>query len=247
MTDLAGRKIIVTGAATGMGAATMAAFARAGADTVGLFRNRQPDDPHARYLRCDVADPASVEGAFDEAVALLGGLDVLVHCAAIDNTAPAETITLAQFDEMQAINVRGTFLTNQAAFRHLKDDGGKIINFASAAGVIGLPGQAHYAASKGAVLAWTRTIAREWARFGITVNAIAPAIWTPMYEEYRDSMNPEALAAHDQAMKYAIPMGGKLGDAERDFAPLMVFLAGPGANFLTGQTYKIDGGALMLS
>ena len=170
-----------------------------------------------------------------------------IHAAGICPTTAAEAIDLALFERVMAVNMTSTFLLNRAVFPHLRDTGGKIINFASGMGVLGAESKAHYAASKGAVLAWTRSIASAWGRYGITCNAIAPAIWTPMYEETRATMKPEALARHDAEQARKRVIGGKLGDPERDFLPMMIFLASDGANYLTGQTYKIDGGGLMLS
>lgn len=254
--ELAGKKFIVTGAATGMGAATLAAYARAGAQVVGWYRNRTPDtilatlsgDDRARaqFVRGDVVDKADVDRAVAESVKILGGLDGLVNAAGISPSGKAESDSQELYDEVMDINVRGTVLTNQAVFPHLKDRGGRIINFASAGGINGYAGKALYGLTKGAVLAWTRGIAMEWARHDITANCIAPAIWTPMYDKTRSEMTPEQLALHDERMKSAIPLGGKLGDVERDFAPLMIFLAGNGAGFLTGQTYCVDGGAVMV-
>ncbi len=256
MAALAGKRIIITGVATGMGAAMVTAFAREGAQVVGFYRHRTPDGvfqdldaaaaARVRFLRCDVASKQAVDAAIPEAAEALGGLDVFVNAAGIAPGAPAEGITEEAWEEVFAINARGTFLTNQAVFPFLKTNGGKIINFASATGVNGSAGKAHYAASKGAVLAWTRSIAREWGKYNIAVNAIAPGIWTPMYEKTRESMNSAQLTTHDSEMARMIPLGGKLGDPQRDFAPYMIFLAGDGANFITGQTIKIDGGLLML-
>jgi len=175
----------------------------------------------------------------------LGGLDGLVNAAGVAPASPAASIALDPYAEVMAVNMRDTFLTNQAVFPHLQDRGGRIINFASSAGVTGYSGKAHYAAAKSAVLAWTRSLAREWACYGITANAIAPAIWTPMYDWTRSGMTPEQLARHDAQMAVNIPLGGRLGDPVKDFAPMMVFLAGSGAAFLTGQTYCIDGGLLI--
>lgn len=254
MDSLAGRRIIVSGAASGMGAAMTEAFVREGA-RVAAFQHSRPVDiakgaevgDRVRVFSCNVADKTSVDTAVDSAARWLGGLDVLVHAAGIAPGAPAEDISLGEWEEVFGVNARSTMLTNQAAFRHLHSHGGAIINFASSTGVTGLAGKAHYAASKGAVLAWTRSIAREWGRYNITVNAIAPAIWTPMYQRTRDKMSPEQLAIHEAETARAIVIGGRLGDAERDFVPYMVFLAGPGARFITGQTIKIDGGLLMTS
>lgn len=255
--SLKGKRFIITGAASGMGAATTIAYVREGAHVVAFDHEQSGEDVVAKanaagagrveLIQCDVRVKAEVDAAVAKAVALMGGLDGLVHAAGVAPGAPAESISYDEFENVFATNMRGTFLTNQAVFPHLKEKGGRIINFSSPTGVNGMAGKAHYAATKGAVLAWTRSIAREWAKYRITANAIAPAIWTPMYDKTRAAMSPEGLIAHDAFMAHAIPLGGKLGDVEKDFVPIMVFLAGEGSGFLTGQTYVIDGGGLMLS
>lgn len=251
--QLTGRRIIVTGGARGIGAALVKAYLEQGARVVSLDLTESPDlraaqgEGWSRGQQCDIADSASVQRAFAWACEQMGGLDVLVHAAGIAPNAKAEDIELDQWEQVFAVNARGTFLTNRAAYERLKDHGGRIINFASAAGVMGQPGKAHYAASKGAVLAWTRTVAREWGPNGITVNAVAPAMWTPMYDATRASMSAEHLKQHDAFMAANIPLGGQLGDAEKDLAPMLVFLAGEGSRFITGQTIVVDGGMLMLS
>lgn len=249
--SLLDRRIIVTGGASGMGAALVRALPQRGAQVVSLDLTEDAgrataEEAGARFLRCDVTDAASVEAATAEAVALLGGLDVLVHAAGIAPGGSGHETELELWERVMSVNATGTYLTNRAAFGHLKAGGGRILNFASAAGVQGYPGKAAYAASKGAVLAWTRTVAVEWAPYDITVNAIAPAIWTPMYDTTRASMSAEQLAAHDLMMAKAVPLGGKLGDLERDFVPVLAFLCGDGARFMTGQVFAIDGGTLML-
>ncbi|MDE1164355.1 MAG: SDR family NAD(P)-dependent oxidoreductase [Pseudomonas sp.] len=250
--QLAAKRIIVTGGGRGIGAAVVKAFVEQGARVVSLDLGESaplqaPGGGWARSTVCDIADSGSVDTAFAWADQQLGGLDVLVHAAGIAPNAQAADISLEEWEQVFAVNTRGTFLTNRAAYERLKDSGGRIINFASAAGVLGQPGKAHYAASKGAVLAWTRTVAREWGPLGITVNAIAPAMWTPMYDATRASMSPEQLRQHDAFMAGQVPLGGRLGDAARDLAPVLVFLAGDGSRFVTGQTLAIDGGMLMLS
>jgi NAD(P)-dependent dehydrogenase (short-subunit alcohol dehydrogenase family) len=124
----------------------------------------------------------------------------------------------------------------------LRAGGGRIINFASAAGMAGYPGRAAYAASKGAVLSFVRTLAVEWAKYEITVNSLCPMIWTPMYDTTRAAMSEAELAAHDERFRELIPLGGKLGDIQQDLVPVVAFLAGETSRFMTGQIFCIDGG-----
>lgn len=254
--SLKGKRVIVTGCARGIGASALRALAAAGADVVGMDITDTDGEKaavaanatgpgRAFYQHCDVRDRGEVNAAMDRAAATLGGLDALVNVAGVERSAPAEAIDDADWDLMFDVNIRGTLLTNQAAFRHMRERGGRILNFASAAGVMGLPGCAHYSAAKAAVLGWTRTVAKEWSRYDITVNALAPGMWTPMYEAHRARMTDEELKAHDAMMARVIPLGGRLGDPDRDMSPVLVFLVGDGACFITGQTLAIDGGLMI--
>ena len=251
MSEVKGLHIVVTGGASGMGEAMVKDFARHGAHVVSLDVADEAGQAIAAaagagYVHCDVSDEPSVAEAFAQAIRQLGGLDVLVHAAGIAPGAPAEAITLSGWEKVFAINARGTFLTNQAAFAHLKHQGGRIINFASGAGITGMPNKAHYSATKGAVLAWSRAIAKEWGQYGITVNCIAPAIETPMYRKTRSLMSADAVSALDAKLAANMPLGGKLGDPDRDLAPVLRFLAGPGSRFITGQIFSVDGGLTMV-
>lgn len=260
MSTLKGKRYILSGTASGIGASALRALAAAGADVIGLDITDAAGEATAAQARehsaalgggkvsfrhCDVSKRSEVDAAFDAAVAELGGLDGLIHIAGVERKSPAESISDADWDLMFDVNTRGTFLTNQAAFRHLHERGGRIVNFASAAAVMGLPGCAHYSAAKAAVLGWTRTVAKEWARYGITVNAVAPGMWTPMYETFRGRLSTDELRAHDAMMGQLIPLGGRLGDPDHDLAPVLVFLASDGARFITGQLLPVDGGLMI--
>lgn len=234
-----------------MGAAVSSSFAADGAHVVSFDIDdaegaRIAAEAGATFIHCDVSDEASVARAFDRVARELGGLDVLVHAAGIAPGKAAQDITASGWDKIFAVNARGTFLTNQAAFGLMKDKGGRIINFASAAGITGLPNKAHYSATKGAVIAWTRTVAQEWGRNGITVNCVSPAIETPMYRKTRSLMTPEALSALDAKLAADMPIDGRLGDPDRDLVPVLRFLAGPGSRFITGQILSVDGGLTMV-
>ncbi len=255
--QIEGRRVIITGGASGMAAALVGAFAREGAKVVSMDLNETEGAKvaeaangagpgEASFIRCDVTQRASVEAAFAEATKRLGGLDVLINAAGVAPFAPSHLMTDEQWDFVLDVNAKGTFLTNQAAFPHLKEKGGRIINFASGAGAGGYPGKAHYAASKAAVLGWTRSIAREWGRYGITANSICPGIRTPMFEKTLSEMTPEQREAQLAKHRENTPIDGQMGDATRDLAPVLVFLAGDGARFMTGQMFSIDGGRFVV-
>lgn len=251
--QLRNRRAIVTGGASGIGAATVRAYVREGArvvaldvDEAGGTRVCAGAGSGATFLPCDIADRTQLFAAVDRAVAHLGGLDVMANVAGVERRTPAEDIPDAEWDLIFSVNVKGTLYTNQAAFPHLKEHGGRIINFGSGAGIRGQAGSAHYSASKGAVMAWTRTVAQEWARYRITVNSVVPAIWTPMYDAWRARMSDQERMIHDMAMQHVVPLGGKLGDPDGDMAPVMVFLASDASHFMTGQCFAVDGGMIML-
>jgi NAD(P)-dependent dehydrogenase (short-subunit alcohol dehydrogenase family) len=255
--ELDGKRIIVTGGSRGIAGSAVRAFTRAGANVASLdlrddlgeqvAREASEEGPgKARYYRCDISDRADVHRVFAEAVAELGGLDGLLHAAGIHREAPAEDITDEDWDAVLDVNLKGTFITNQEAFPYLRDNGGgRILNFGSGAALGPYRNAAHYSASKGAVISWSRTVAHEWGRHGITVNAIAPGIQTPMAEEVgerRGAGTQGAQEMHAAMMAAMIPIGGKLGDPDRDIAPVLVFLMSDGARFITAQIIPIDGG-----
>ncbi|MCZ0941914.1 MAG: SDR family NAD(P)-dependent oxidoreductase [Gammaproteobacteria bacterium] len=252
--ELEGKRIIVTGSARGMGAGTVRAYVKAGANVVGMdvldeqgaavSAEASAQGPGtAGYLHVDVADQGSVERAFAEAVAELGGLDGLAHPAAIHRTSDAGEVSVEDWDLMFAVNVRGTMLTNQVAHRHMKaSGGGSIINFGSISGQRPEPTAAAYSTAKGAVHSWTRTAAGTWGKDNIRVNAILPAMATPMYYEALGKASDEQREANNRLNLSTIFMGGKYGDPDKDLGPVMVFLASDASWFITGQLIAVDGG-----
>ena len=198
------------------------------------------------WLQCDVRDPDAVDATFGSAVRELGGLDVLVNAAGLWQPGVPGQITGEEIDFLLETNVKATILTNQAAHALMRGNGGRIINFGSAEAVMGSPIAAVYAATKGAVQAWTRSAAKAWGADRVTVNALAPAVQTPGADRFRDFLGPDAAAFMDQQMQLSIPLGGKLGDPASDLGPVLVFLAGDGAGFITGQLIPVDGGLAMV-
>lgn len=255
---LEGKRIIVTGGLTGIGRATVLACVQHGATVVSMSR-KPPTDPSAvalleqvqiygsgpvSHLAVDVSSKDDVDRAFDEGVAWMGGLDAMVNCAGDELESPADEITAAPMQELFDVNVLGTAFTDAAAFRHMKDSGGSIINYGSYVGVVGLPGVAAYAASKGAVAAYSRSIAMEWGQYGIRVNVVCPVVMTELYEKGFALMPPQRRAQMEAYFAASIPLGGKPGKAE-DSANLNVFLASDMSSFIHGQLIGVDGGMMM--
>jgi NAD(P)-dependent dehydrogenase (short-subunit alcohol dehydrogenase family) len=245
--DLTGRRIIVTGSASGIGAGAVDLFVASGAKVAALDLQEQSAGPRANLLplKCDVADRDAVSAAFDRAAEFLGGLDVLCHPAGLNGRGIAEDLTPDEMRQMFEVNVMGTYHTNQAAWRHMRESGGSIINFSSMAAIRGLRNEAHYAASKGAVAAWTRAVALDWGKYNIRVNAVAPVADTAMAEVALSYIPAEQRAAAKQRMNsmQALPGGLRPGAA---IAPLLAFLASDASDYITGQTFSADGGVMLL-
>lgn len=247
MNKLQGKRIIVTGGAGGIGNAAVQFFVAEGARVACTYNATVPELPEGVIAkRCNIADRDEVNAVFDAMVAELGGLDALVHAAGAHGSCPADEIDEAHWNHLFDLNGKATVWTNQAAFRHLKASGGSIVNMGSVEGVRGFAGNAIYAASRGAVMAWTRSVAQEWGRFRVRVNCLAPAIHTNIYQRQRDALPPDALAAMDAALAQTIPLGGVLGDPLQDMAPVLVFMAGDDSHFITGQVIPVDGGLMMV-
>jgi NAD(P)-dependent dehydrogenase (short-subunit alcohol dehydrogenase family) len=247
--QLDGRRIVVTGAATGIGAAALQVLAAEGAHLAAVYRESAPPVDlvdTARWWQCDLRDQAAVDELFALATADLGGLDALIHCAGFWHHATPESMTVDELDEMLAVNLKSTVFTNQAAFGPLRDGGGgAIVNLGSSEGVFGNPIAPGYSIAKAGVHVWTRACARAWGRHGIRVNTVSPCMETPGMERWREHMGPEALPAIEEGIKQAIA-AGRVGDPVEDLGPVLTFLASPGARFITGQLLPVDGGTIMV-
>jgi 3-oxoacyl-[acyl-carrier protein] reductase len=247
---LAGRRIVVTGGATGIGAAAVRVFAAAGATVHATFHHTEPPSELgdlAVWSQVDARDAAAVRSRFGTAAASMGGLDVLLHAAGIWQGATPDTASEDDMDFLLATNFKATVFANQAAHDLMVEaGGGAIVNLGSSEGVNGNPGAPLYAATKAAVHAWTRSAARAWGPKGITVNSLAPAVETPGAERMRTYIGPEAAAAHAAGLQARIPIKGALGDPVEDLGPMLVFLASTGAHFITGQLIAVNGGSMMV-
>jgi 3-oxoacyl-[acyl-carrier protein] reductase len=248
MGSLDGKRVIITGAAGGLGGAAVEAFVKEGAQVACTYHSSKPTlaDGVVASAQCDIASKASVDRMFDDFAARLGGLDVLIQAAGLHGGCPADQLTEEYWDNMFALNGKATLFTNQAAFRHMRDHGGSIVNMGSCEGVRGFAGNACYAATRGAVMAFTRSVALEWGRYKVRVNALAPVAETAPAKRMRANQDETANAMMDAYLQAAIPLGGKMGDALNDIAPALVFLASDASHFITGQTLAVDGGFMML-
>jgi NAD(P)-dependent dehydrogenase (short-subunit alcohol dehydrogenase family) len=172
---------------------------------------------------------------------------VLLHAAGLWQPGIPGQLTAEDIDFLVDTNLKATIFTNQAAYSVMrKDGGGRIINFGSGEAVMGSPISALYAATKGAVSAWTRSVARAWAAEKISAIAHAPAVQTPGADRLREFLGPAAAEFIDQEIKKTIPLGGALGDTVDDLGPTLVFLCCEGSPFITGQLIAVDGGLVML-
>jgi 3-oxoacyl-[acyl-carrier protein] reductase len=245
---LCNRVALVTGGSRGIGAAIARALAAAGCAVAVNYHTGQ----HAALavvaaiegaggkavsVAADVADPAAVDRLFDVAQGALGPIDILVNNAGIAQDGLLLRTSVEDWDRVQNVNLRAAFLCSKAALRGmLRRRWGRIVNVSSVVGLMGNAGQANYAAAKAGLIGLTRATAREVASRGITANAIAPGF-------IETEMTAGLTAAQREAVLREVPLE-RFGGAE-DVAPAVVFLASPGAAYITGQVITIDGGMVM--
>jgi len=231
--SLRGKCAIVTGAASGIGKASAEALTASGAEVMGfdLIASSAAFD----VIFCDVSSESSVTTAVAEGVRRLGGIDILVNCAGIQLDADLADLDVAVLDKMYAVNLRGPILVMRTCLPHFRE-GARVINLASELARLGRSGSSAYSATKGAILSLTRSWAREFAP-RILVNAVAPGPTdTPLL--HFDTLSPAI-----QALELSNPLG-RIGKPQ-EIAETILFLAGPGASFITGQCIGVDGGAAM--
>ena len=230
---LRGKSAIVTGAASGIGKAAAEALTASGAEVIGFDLN--VSNAAIDVIFCDVSSESSVATAVTEAMRRLGAIDILVNCAGIQLDADLADLDVAVLDKMYAVNLRGPILVMRACLPHFRE-GARVINLASELARLGRSGSSAYSATKGAILSLTRSWAREFAP-RILVNAVAPGPTdTPLL--HFDTLPPAI-----QALELSNPLG-RIGKAQ-EIAETILFLAGPGASFMTGQCIGVDGGAAM--
>ena len=247
MSQLASQIAVVTGAGRGIGRGIALKFAGAGADIVCISRTPENAEKVADEVRAlgrrawafalDVSDAAAVDAAAGKILAEAGRVDILVNNAGVTRDTLLMRMSEADWDTVVDTNTKGAFLMTKAFVRaFIKQRSGRIINVASIIGLIGNAGQCNYAASKAALIGFTKSVARELASRGITVNALAPGfIETDMTAVLNDQIKQDLLKR--------IPLNS-FGQTE-DIASAALFLAGTGARYITGQVLTVDGGLVM--
>lgn len=232
--SLIGKKALVTGAASGIGKAVAEALAAEGAQVIGL--DLVASEGEIPVLPCNLMDEAQIVASVRKAAERLGGLDILVNNAGILEECGLGAITAPHIDRMFAVNVRGAVLVAREALAHLPK-GGRIINIASELAYLGRADASIYCATKAAILGLTRSWARELSP-GVLVNAVAPGPTDTPLLAFEQLTDAQKRAETNNPM-------GRIGQPE-EVAAAVVFLAGPGATFFTGQCLGANGGAAMI-
>ncbi len=228
-TSLEGRVAFVTGAAGGIGRATVAILREAGATVVGGDRERADG-----VVPLDVRDEASIREAIGACVERHGRLDILVNAAGVTHRVPSLDVQLEDWDRVQEVNLRGTFLCCRAAATVMRDAGGAIVNVASQLAIAPTGGRAAYVSSKAGVIALTRSLAVEWAP-KVRVNGVAPGVTRTAMIEAIERDEPTRRSFEER-----IPLG-RFAEP-REIADAILFLASAASSYVTGHILVADGG-----
>jgi NAD(P)-dependent dehydrogenase (short-subunit alcohol dehydrogenase family) len=242
-----GRVAVITGGGTGIGRAIALELAELGADVVVASRDPQHLEPTAEDIRAlgrqalaiptDVRVPAQIEALVEQTVAQLGKIDIHVNNAGGQFAGPAEELSVEGWRSVIDLNLSGTFYCSQVIARQMMQrDGGAIVNIVANFGLRAAPGLAHSAAARAGVINLTRTLALEWAKYGIRVNAVAPGVVMTEGALSEMLISPDVI----ENIERAIPLK-RLGTPE-DIAHLVTFLVSDAAVYITGETIAADGG-----
>jgi NAD(P)-dependent dehydrogenase (short-subunit alcohol dehydrogenase family) len=246
--SLAGKTAVITGGTSGIGRALSLGLADAGADVVATARRHEQIESTASEIEArgrktlrvasDVCDRASLDALAAVTLEAFGKVDILINCAGIIRRTPTLTLAEEEWNNILNTNLTGTLRACQVFGNHMIERGyGRIINIASLNSFVALTEVAAYAASKAAVVSLTRSLAVEWSKKGVTVNAIAPGVFKTDLNEKLLNSTPRG-----QELLMRTPMG-RFGKTE-ELVGAAVFLASDGASFVTGQTLPVDGGFL---
>ena len=256
---LAGKVAVVTGSTSGIGLGVARALVRAGADVVinGLGDPREIETvrdeleqgaPLSRvvYNGANLMDPAGARGLIEMTAADFGQVDILVNNAGIQHVSPIETFPPEKYDAIIALNLSAAWHTIRASFASMKQNGfGRIVNIASAHGLVASPFKSAYVAAKHGIVGLTKTIALEGAEHGITCNAICPGyVWTPLVEnQIGDTAKARGISRNEVIRDVLLAAQPNKRFAEVDeIGALTVFLCGPGGRSITGTALPVDGG-----
>ncbi len=251
MDSLSGKKALITGSSSGIGAGIAIAFAKEGADVVMNFPDQDQQanvdaiceeikmaGSNACSIRADVSLEAEVQTLVESAFEAMGRIDILVNNAGIGSPALLEEMPAETWDRMMAVNLRSQFLVTRLILPHMYEQNyGKIINTASHLAYTGAPGLTHYTATKGAIISFTRSLALEIGERNVNVNCVAPgATYTPAINGF-----PEEML---ESLRKSIPKG-RIADVA-DIVPTYVFLASDESRYFHGQCLSPNGGYVFL-